>query len=215
MKSRKIWIVSGLSLLLGFSYLNLGATRAFAQGAEQAADQTAFQDDDELLRLNGSQVNQVEGEIRSAQDQAMFDEQRNQAYRLYAEKRIADLEKLKKGTPENNQQIGILQRWLKADSAMRLRDQQTINSLRKRLATLEQSQTQTMANLGGDVGAMREAANNARADDQFRQQMSINYFNELQSEMGPATWVHPTHGPSYGMGGYGFSGGQTMFGGGY
>lgn len=215
MKSRKMWIMLGLSLALGLSNFNQHTTQVFAQGAEQAADQTAFQDDDELLRLNNAQVNQVENEVRSAQEQASYDDQRNQAYRLYAEKRIQDLEKLKKGTPENNQQIQILQRWLRADSAMRLRDQQTINALRKRLANLEQTQSTTMANLGGDVGAMREAANNARADDKFRQQMSINYFNELQSEMGPATWVHPTQGPSYGMGGYGFSGGQALFGGGY
>lgn len=211
---RKICIFVGLSLVLGTSVLSM-PTSVLAQGAEAAADQTAFQDDEELMRLNGAQTNQVEGEIRSAEEQANYDNQRNQAYRLYAEKRIQDLEKLKSGNADNAKQISVLQRWLKADSQMRLRDQQTINSLRQRLANMEQSQNQVMANLGGDVGAMREAANNARADDQFRQQMQINYFNELQSEMGPATWVHPTKGPSYGMGGYGLSGGQPMFGGGY
>lgn len=211
---RKILILLGLSLVLGLFDSSKTAT-VIAQGAEEAADQTAFQDDAELMRLNNSQVNQVEGEVQSAEQQAAFDNQRNQAYRLYAEKRIQELEKLKTGSPENSKQISILQRWLKADSATRLRDQQTINSLRQRLANMEQNQNQVMANLGGDVSAMREASINARADDKFRQQMQINYFNELQSEMGPAAFVHSNKGASYGMGGYGLSGGQPMFGGGY
>lgn len=210
---QKIWILLGLSLIVGS--FNSSTTRVLAQGAETAADQSAFQDDEELMRLNNSQVNQVQGEVMSAEQQAAYDDKRNQAYRLYAEKRVQELEKLKTNSPDNAKQISILQRWLKADSAMRLRDQQTINSLRQRLANMEQTQNQTMTNLGGDVSAMREAANDARSDDMFRQQMSMNYFNELQSEMGPATWVHSNRGPSYGMGGYGFSGGQALFGGGY
>ncbi|MBX9685194.1 MAG: hypothetical protein K2X27_00755 [Candidatus Obscuribacterales bacterium] len=187
--------------------------KSSAQGGEMSADQTAFQDDDELLRLNNSQVREVEGEEQSAEQQAAFDDKRNQAYRLYAEKRVQELEKLKKGSPDNDKQIAILQNWLKADSAMRLRDQQTINALRRRIYSMEQNQQQTMTNLSGDVSAMREAANNARADDQFRQQMQINYFNELQTEMGPATWVHPQRGATYNMGGMGFNGGQQLFGG--
>jgi hypothetical protein len=165
--------------------------------------------------MNSAQIRSLESQEMSAEQQASFDDKRNQAYRLYAEKRIEDLEKLKSGKAENDKQIAILQRWLKADSAMRLADQQTINNLRKRIYSMQQSQQTVMANLGGDVGAMREAANDARADDKFKQQMAINYFNELQSEMGPATWVHPNHGATYGMGGYGFSGGQALFGGGY
>lgn len=210
---QKIWILLGLSLIVGS--FNASTTRVLAQGAETAADQSAFQDDEELMRLNGAQVNQVQGEVMNAEQQAAYDDKRNQAYRLYAEKKIQELEKIKASSPDNARQIGVLQRWLKADAAMRMRDQQTINSLRQRLANIEQTQNQTMTNLGGDVSAMREAANDARADDMFRQQMSINYFNELQSEMGPANWTHSSRGPSYGMGGYGFSGGQALFGGGY
>lgn len=204
-----------LVLLLSALSISFSDLPAFAQGAEQGADQAAFQDDDELVRMNNAQLNQLQNEEVSAERQAQMDEQRNQAYRLYAEKRVQELEKLKKGSSESDKQIAILQSWLKNDSAMRLRDQQTIKSLRQRIANMEQSQQQVMANLGNDVSAMREAANDARADDKFKQQMQINYFNELQSEMGPATWVHPTRGPSYGMGGYGFSGGQALFGGGY
>ena len=203
-----------LTMSLSLVCISTAANDAYAQ-SEQAADQSAFQDDDELLRMNSAQIRSLESQELSAEQQATFDDKRNQAYRLYAEKRIEDLEKLKSGKTENDKQIAILQRWLKADSAMRLADQQTINNLRKRIYAMQQSQQTVMANLGGDVGAMREAANDARADDKFKQQMSINYFNELQSEMGPATWVHPNHGATYGMGGYGFSGGQALFGGGY
>ncbi len=209
----KSFLMLGLSLALSASSI-LNAPRSCAQGGEASADQTAFQDDEELMRLNNAQVGSLEQEEMSAEQQASFDDKRNQAYRLYAEKRVQELEKLK-SSPDAAKQISVLQSWLKADAAMRLRDQQTINSLRRRIASMEQTQQQTMTNLQGDIGAVREAANNARADDKFRQQMSINYFNELQSEMGPATWVHPTRGPSYGMGGYGFSGGRSLFSGGY
>jgi hypothetical protein len=182
---------------------------------EQSADQAAFQDDIELMRLNSSQVRELEQEEQTAEQQASFDDKRNQAYRLYAEKRVNDLEKLKGGNAGNDKQIAIMQRWLKIDAAMRLRDQQTISNLRRRIANMEQTQQQGVSNLGGDVSAMREAARDARSDQQFRQQMSINYFNELQSEMGPAHMVHQDTGPSYGMGGMGFNGGQQLFGGGY
>lgn len=207
------------SLLIGVS-LSLVTGGVFclnapAQTSEQSADQAAFQDDDELLRMNSSQINQLESQERSAEQAAAYDDSRNQAYRLYAEKRVQDLEKLKGGNSQNDKEISVLQRWLKIDAAMRLRDQQTISSLRQRIANMEQTQQQTMTNLNGDVGAMREAANDARANDQFKQQMAMNYFNELQSEMGPATWVHPNSGATYGMGGFGFSGGRTAFGGGY
>lgn len=214
-KGLRISRLSSALVLLTAAGILSSSPEVLAQGAEQGADQAAFQDDDELLRLNNAQINQLQNEELSAERQAAMDDQRNQAYRLYAQKRVQDLEKLKKGSADTDRQIAILQNWLKTDAAMRLRDQQTIMALRKRVANMEQTQQQTMSNLGNDVGAMREAANNARSDDQFRQQMQINYFNELQSEMGPATWVHPTQGPSYGMGGYGLSGGQPMFGGGY
>jgi hypothetical protein len=191
------------------------AQKALAQTDEQSADQSAFQDDVELMRVNDAQVRELEREEMSADQQAASDDKRNQAYRLYAEKRVNELEKLKGSNAQNDQQIAILQRWLKADAAMRLRDQQTINNLRRRIAGMEQSQQAAMSNLGGDVGAMREAANDARSNQLFRQQMAINYFNELQSEMGPAHMVHQSTGPTYGMGGMGFNGGQQLFGGGY
>jgi hypothetical protein len=182
--------------------------------SEQSADQSAFQDDDELMRINNAQVRELQNEEQNAEMQAANDDQRNQAYRLYAQKRVEDLEKLK-STPNNQQQISIMQRWLKADAQMRLRDQQTIAALRRRIAAMEQTQNQTMGNLSNDVAAMREAANDAQADNKFRQQMQMNYFNELQSEMGPASFNQASRAPNYSIGGMGFNGGQTLWGGGY
>lgn len=213
LQNQKPYAITCLSIVF-LAFAGASIVSVSAQSGEQSADQAAFQDDDELIRMNSSQINQLEREEMSAEQQAAFDDKRNQAYRLYAEKRVQELEKLKSGA-SNDKQIQILQNWLKTDSAMRLRDQQTIANLRSRIANMEQTQQQVMNNLGNDVSAMREAANDARADDQFRQQMAINHFNELQSEMGPANWVHPNRGASYGMGGYGFSGGQALFGGGY
>lgn len=207
------------ALVLGCELLAVGAVFfplvCFAQTGEESADQAAFQDDVELMRLNNSQIRQIEHEEQAAELQAAADEQRNTAYRLYAEKRVNDLEKLKSGNSQNDRQIAILQRWLKIDAAMRLRDQQTIAGLRQRIAAMENTQQASTANLSNDVASMREAALDARSDARFKQQMEINYFNELQSEMGPAHMVHQNTGPSYGMGGMGFNGGQTLFGGGY
>ena len=203
---------------LGLSLLFAGMMRpaaTLAQSEEQSADQATFQDDVELMRVNSSQIRVLENEEQSAEQQAASDDKRNQAYRLYAEKRVNELEKLKSGNAQNDQQIAIMQRWLKADASMRLRDQQIINGLRKRIASMEQTQQDGISNLGGDVTAMREAAVDARSNEQFRQQMAINYFNELQSEMGPAHMVHQNVGPTYGMGGMGFNGGQQLFSGGY
>jgi hypothetical protein len=71
-----------------------------------------------------------------------------------------------------------------------------------------------MANMSNDIGAVREAANDARSDTKFRQQMSMNYFNEMQTEMGAASWYQPRgNGANYNMGGMGFNGGQQLFGG--
>jgi len=212
MKSKDLLLLS-----VGFAMVLASANApqcSLAQG-EQQADQAAFQDDEELMRMNNAQIHELEGEEQNADQQASFDDKRNQAYRLYAEKRVEDLEKLKGGNPQNDKQIAVLQRWLKADAATRLRDQQTINALRKRVANMEQTQQAETSNLGNDVGALREAATDARSNQQFKQQMSINYFNEMQSEMGPAHMIKANSGPSYNMGGMGFNGGQQLFGGGY
>ncbi|MBA3857726.1 MAG: hypothetical protein C0507_12525 [Cyanobacteria bacterium PR.3.49] len=186
---------------------------AFAQ-EESAADQAAFSDDGEMLRLNESQLRDLEMQERSAENVANMDSAKNQQYRLYAEKKIQELEKMKGAKADADSQVQTLRKWLQADSAQRARDLQIIRSLQSRIARLEQTQQTTMANMGNDIGAVREAATNARSDAKFKQMMSMNYFNEMQTEMGQASWYPPRGGgANYNMGGMGFNGGQQLFGG--
>jgi len=206
--------------LLATSFsLALASTVAFsmsalAQGSEGAADQAAFSDDGEMLRLNEAQLRDLEMQERSAENVANMDSAKNQQYRLYAEKKIQELEKLKGAKADSDSQVQTLRKWLQADSAQRARDLQIIRSLQSRIARLEQTQQTTMANLGNDIGAVREAANDARSDTKFKQMMSMNYFNEMQTEMGAASWYPPRGGgANYNMGGMGFNGGQQLFGG--
>lgn len=183
------------------------------QGA-QSADQSAFRDDTDLLQLENSQIRQLQDEEMNAETQAQMDDQRNQAYRLYAQKKVQDIEKLKGKDAQSDKQLQVMQSWLRADLMMRQRDMETIRALRQRVASLEQTQSTSMKNLGGDVQSLREDAIDARSDQKFNQQMSMNYFNEMQTEMGPASWYeHPSNGVSYSMGGMGFNGGQQLFGG--
>lgn len=186
---------------------------AYAQ--ETQADQAAFSDDGDMLRLNESQLRDLEMQEQSAENVANMDAAKNQQYRLYAEKRIAEVEKLKGAKKADaDTQVQTLRRWLQADQAQRARDLQIIRSLQARIARLEQTQQTTMANMSNDIGAVREAANDARSDTKFKQQMSMNYFNEMQTEMGAASWYPPRGGgANYNMGGMGFNGGQQLFGG--
>jgi len=187
---------------------------AYAQGETQA-DQAVFSDDGDMLRLNEAQLRDLEMQEQSAENVANMDASKNQQYRLYAEKRIAEVEKLKGAKKADaDSQVQTLRRWLQADQAQRARDLQIIRSLQARIARLEQTQQTTMANMSNDIGAVREAANDARSDTKFRQQMSMNYFNEMQTEMGAASWYQPRgNGANYNMGGMGFNGGQQLFGG--
>lgn len=178
--------------------------------AQTGTDQTIFNDEGEMLQMDNAQVRQLQGEEQYAENKAAQDDKRDQAYRLYAEKRVEELEKVKGKGAE--QQVAVLQKWLNSDAEMRAQDQQTIRNLQQQIAKLQQGQQQVMANLGNDVGAMRQDAQNEVANTKFNQQMQINYFNELQTEMGPASWTPPNpRGTFYSMNGMGFSGGRGLW----
>lgn len=204
-------LATSFSLALATSCLV--SVSAFAQ--ESQADQAAFGDDGDMLRLNEAQLRDLEMQEQSAESTASMDAAKNQNYRLYAEKRIQEVEKLKGAKASSTDaQVQTLRRWLQADSAQRARDLQIIRSLQARIARMEQTQQTTMANMQNDVGAVREAAIDARSDAKFKQMMSMNYFNEMQTEMGQASWYPPRGGgANYNMGGMGFNGGQQLFGG--
>lgn len=201
---------------IGFALLTVSmcsVPASLSQGA-QSADQSAFRDDSDLLQLENSQIRQLQDQEMNAETQAQMDDQRTQAYRLYAQKKVQEIEKLKGKDAQSDKTLQVMQSWLRADLLMRQRDMETIRALRQRVASLEQSTSSSMSNLGGDVQSLREDAIDSRSNEKFQQQMSMNYFNEMQTEMGPASWYeHPSNGVSYSMGGMGFNGGQQLLGG--
>lgn len=185
-------------------------TGALAQG------QAIFQDDRQIMQQDQQQVRQFENQVENYQEQAKERDQSADSYRLYAEKRINELEKLKKagGSPtkslnkERNGELYALQGWLKNDAGTRAAEQAHIKQLDLAIANLQQQQQGQMANLSADVGAMRQVAQRQDDDDKFNHMMQMNYFNELQSEMGAASWGRPpTDGTYNSVGGYGFLGG--------
>lgn len=207
-------------LLIRSRLLTVGLTAAaagclsFSAGtyAQSSTDQSVFNDEGEMLQMDNAQVRQMQQQEQSAEQKAAADDQRDSTYRLYAEKRVQELEKLKGGNTKNDEQLAVLQKWLKADADMRAQDQQTIRSLQSQISRLQQNQQQLMSNLGNDVNAMRQDAQGQADNTKFSQQMQMNYFNELQTEMGPANWQAPNpRGTFYSMQGMGFSGGQKLW----
>jgi hypothetical protein len=182
-----------------------------ASFAQTGTDQTIFNDEGEMVQMDNAQIRQLESEEQSAEQKAAFDQQQDRNYRLYAEKRVQDLEKLK-GGDKGDKQLAVLQNWLKADAQVRAQDMATIRSLQRQIMSLQKNQQQVMANLGNDVSAMRQDAQNQEDNTRFSQQMQMNYFNELQTEMGPANWEAPNpNGAYYSMHGMGFSGGRGLW----
>ena len=185
---------------------------AGASQAQTGTDQTVFNDEGEMLQMDNAQIRQLEQEEQCAEEKSTQDDQQDRQYRLYAEKRVEDLEKLKGGNAKNDEQIAVLQKWLKDDADMRAQDQATIRNLAQQIASLQKNQQQVMANLQNDVGSLRQDAQNQQDNIKFNQQMQMNYFNELQTEMGPASW-QPSNprGTFYSMGGMGFGGGRGLW----
>lgn len=180
--------------------------------AQTGTDQTIFNDEGEMVQMDAAQLRQMEGEEQAAEQRAAFDEKQNRNYRLYAEKRVQELEKLKGENSKTDQQISVLQQWLKSDAQVRAQDMATIRSLQQQILNLQKNQQAVMANLGNDVNAMRQDAQNQVATEKFNETMRTNYFNELQTEMGPANWNTPSsQGAYYSMNGIGFGGGRGLW----
>ena len=138
------------------------------------------------------------------------------SYRLYAEKRIQALSKIRNagGSPaqsyahDKKGELYALQAWLKKDNETRAAEQAHIKQLDQAIANLQGDEQAAMANLPNDIGAMRQVAQRQADDDKFNHMMQMNYFNELQSEMGAASWGRPpTDGTFNSVGGYGMQGG--------
>ncbi len=198
------WVAFGIASLL------LMPTRALAQG------QAIFQDDRQIMQQDQQQVQQFENQAQAYENQAKQRDESADSYRLYAEKQIKQLTKLRNagGSPtkslakEESGRLYALEAWLKSDESTRAAEQAHIKQLDQAIVNLQQQQQGQMANLSADVGAMRQVAQRADDDDKFNHMMQINNFNELQSEMGAASWGRPpTDGTYNSVGGYGFQGG--------
>ena len=199
-----------LALALAIAYTVVPAS-ALAQTA--GANQGIYRDEQDLLQTDNAMVNQYSNAEQKAENSLNAEEEHNQAYRLYAEKRISALEKAKKaGSPSltgnKANELMVLQRWLQNDDNYRAKQMAYINQLNQAINNLRQTENSTLANLGNDINAMRESVQDQKDQQRFQNQMSINMYNELKSEMGAAAWGDtPRDGTFNSTGGYGMMGG--------
>lgn len=200
-------ILRGAPLVMCFALLN--TTPASAQVA--GADQGIFNDEQQMLRINNAQVQQYEQQKAQAEQALSAEEQKNEKYRLYAEKKVSDLSKATASgakKSEDQTQLQFFKDWLNRENAYKQRQMAYINQLQQTIMNLQRGQQQTLSNLGSDITAMRETVQDKKDAEKFNQMMQINYFNELQSEMGTASWGRPpTDGTFNSVGGYGMLGG--------
>jgi hypothetical protein len=189
----------------------LAAPPAFAQVA--GADQGIFGDEEQMLRINNAQIRQYEQQKMEAEHELAAEDAKNEPYRLYAEQKVQELSRSttsgagKKGKDDASQ-LAVFKDWLKRDAAFKAKQQAYINQLQATISNLQRGQQQTLSNLNSDITAMRETVQDRKDSEKFNQMMQINYFNELQSETGAASWGRPPgDGTFNSVGGYGFLGG--------
>ena len=185
---------------------------AFSQAA--GANQQIFQDEQQMLHTDNGQVQHLESQEQQYKQEVDQQQTSEQPYKLYVEQRIHALEKIRQahGSPAlstaNTNQLYALQQWLIKDRETREQEQAHIKQLDKAIANMQQQTNATFSDLGNDINAMRENQQQVADDDKFNKMMRINMFNELQTEMGAASWGgSPTDGTYNSVGGYGFLGG--------
>lgn len=196
-----------IPVVMGFL---LSMSPAFAQVA--GADQGIFSDEEQLLRIKNAQVGQYEQQKEAAERDLQNEEAQNAQYRLYAEKRVQELSKpTAHGGKTDATQLQFFQNWLKKDAAYKQKQMAYIQQLQSTIQSMQAGTNQTVSNLGNDINGMREAVQDRKDAEKFNQMMQMNYFNELQSEMGAASWGRPpTDGTFNSTGGYGMMGGYGM-----
>ncbi len=200
--------------LLFLTSLLLMSTLLPAQAQVAGADQGIFSDEEQMLRINNMQSRQIEMEKNQAEKEYQAEQQRTAPYRLYVEKKVNELSKEiatttgGKKKEEEKSQLAVFQDWLRRDSEYKTKQLAYINQLQNQLNRTVKGQQDTIANLQSDINAMRENVQDRKDAQKFNQMMQVNYFNELQSEMGAASWGRPpTDGTFNSVGGYGFQGG--------
>ena len=208
--------MSGLkTLLLSLSIVGVSALPAYCQVA--GANQSIFNDEEQMMGLNQAQMRQYEQQKVQAETELSEEQRKNAPYRLYVEKQISALSapsKNPKTQSANVAKLKQLQDWIKRDNDYIARQQSYINQLTGTIQNLQRSQTTQVGNLQNDITAMRENQQDEKDARKFDQMMQMNYFNELQSEMGAASWGRPPEDGTYNsVGGYGFMGGYGYSGG--
>jgi hypothetical protein len=187
--------------------------------AQTNTDQTMFGEENQLLKIDQNQKQQLLEEKQQYQEEVQQQQASTETYREYAEKRIAELTKLKNagGSPvrklsaDKNQELYALEKWMQADAQARTEEQKHIQQIDQAISNLSADQTTTIGNMHSAVSNLRENDVIAEENRKFNQQMQINNFNELQTEMGwltnnaPPRWG--TMGGGGGYGGYGGGGG--------
>ncbi len=166
---------------------------------QAAVDQSTVSADRMLDSAAGQQVQQLENQRNQYQLEINQTEKADDNYRAYAEERVKALLKLKNagGSPsrslskERQGELYALQHWLDQDTQAKLQEQAHMQQLDQAIANLQQSQTQAIRDMRSDIHNMRVDADAQAANQKFQQQMATNYFNELQSEMGAASWGRP------------------------
>jgi len=173
------------------------------------ADQGIFGDEEQMLQINQGQIRQFEEEKMQTQRDLQSEVARNAPYRLKVEKQIKELSGQKTAAAQDK--LKELQSWIDRDNAYRAHQQALIDKLTQAISRLETTQMQTSSNLQNDIVAMRQNVQDQKDAAKFDRMMKMNYFNELQSEMGAASWGRPPEDGTFNsVGGYGFMGGYGM-----
>jgi hypothetical protein len=200
---RHLKLQGGLVFAIVFSTTNLAC---LAQGP---VDQTIFQDEKQMLNTDSQQLQQLDQEKQEYKQEVQAEEQKDEPYRLYAQKRVQELGKLRAagGSPvrslssQSSKELYALQSWLQADSKTQLEERQRLQQLDQAIANLQTQETQTMSNMQSAIHGLQNDATQSAEDKRFQQEMQINQFNEEQSEMG---WISKQGRPRdlYGWGYY-------------
>jgi|AGTN01.1.fsa_nt_gi hypothetical protein len=180
---------------------------ALAQVA--GADQGIFNDEQQMEVFNQQQVGNYQRQKMQLEQEMNNDEMRSQPYRLYAQKMVTQLSKPgAKKSADDQTRLNVYEDWLKKDAALKSEQMGRLKQLDRLIANTQQTQQTTIANLNSDINSMRENVQDQKDAQKFNQMMQINYFNELQSEMGAASWGRPPEDGTFNsVGGYGMLGG--------
>jgi len=177
-----------------FSLSCLSFCISFPAYGQAGVDQSTVTADQMLNDASRQQLESLVNQRNSFQLEINKSEQADDNYRIYAQQRIEALLKAQSShslSKEKQGELYALQHWLDQDVRIRSQDQARIQDLNQQIAAMQASSTQAIRAMRSDIHNMRVDADAQAANTKFQQQMATNYFNELQSEMGAASWGRP------------------------